>query len=174
MSALSQTNDTINWIHTSSIFDEPAEMLWDEPEQMPEHKLTTIVKQSYFENIFASLDKFKTSKYNFQCTLVEIDGLDQPVLMKEWIGNNHEHLQYWVIANEDTDTNGWGAIYADENQFLIIGNLNACPFVLTSDFHFQNTDGCTFEEMDFPSFSVDHVVHWMKTNAIEYIWNPCH
>lgn len=171
-----QQSTSIDWLETQSIFSDPTQMLFDDPPRSVEHELPTMIARNYFQNIYTSLDNFKLDNYKFYCTNVEIEDSDneQPALVKEWNGSNGERLQYWVAANDDTDDKGWGAIYDDGRNFVIVGNFNAHPFVLTSDFYFCNSDGSTYEGMDFPSFGIEHIAKWMKDKLVDYCFHQIH
>lgn len=174
MASIQQAH-SIDWLETKTIFEDPTQMLFVDAPQMVEHEISTMINQNYFQEIFKSLDNFSLNSYSYYFTNVEIPGdVEQPALVKDWRGKNGERMQYWVTADEDTDDHGWGVIYDGVSTFVVVGNYNDHPFVLTKDIYFYNTDGSTHEQMDFPSFGMEHIAHWTKSKLNDYIFNQIH
>jgi len=117
--------------------------------------------------IFQSIDEFKSDVYQYKLMVVPTDMCDESTLFKQWT-SGHNQLQCWI------SNNGWAIIYGTTNLFIIVGNNESHPFVITPTFSFNNSDGSTSEDIDLPSLNFDQVKYLLKTKTVEYIFNQRH
>lgn len=160
----------INWRNTHSIFNlgsQSNNITPRIPNQYTDEEINAEISRDYFDSIFQSIDNFAPSDYHYTFRLVPTNLGDESALVKKW-SNYGDQIQLWIIND------GWAIIYGTNNTFLIVGNNNSHPFIMTPNFSFDNTDGSTDENIDFPSLNLDQVKYLVKTKTIEYIFDQIH
>lgn len=174
----------IKWENTHEIFNlgsEPFNITPNIPNGYCDDEINNQVPTNYFDSIFQIIDAFKPLKYQYYLRVVPTDMGDQSAMLKQW-SNKNARLQFWITTSEPASylnfnpdpyimETGWAIIYGDANTFLIVGNVNSHPFVMTPTFTFDNSHGSTSENFDFPSLNLEQVKYLLKTKAPEYVFN---
>lgn len=171
----------IRWENTYQIIDNSRRATPRVSNNYTDNEINGQVSRDYFNPLFQSIDSFQSERYVFYCRTASTHNGEQCSLVKEWTSGN-SRLQFWITTGTpytigeffDVPDMGWYIVYGTAETFLIVGNSDSHPFVVTPMFSFGNTDGSTEETIDFPSLNLDQVKYLLKTKAIEYIFNQIH
>lgn len=166
------TETVVNWNETHRIFNlssgDSSKFLPKIPQGYCDREIEEKVTPNVYDEVFARIDKFTSKKYGYELKDIYGDpGEDMPAMVKSW-SNYNSGIELWITNR------GYAAIYGDKDKFLVVGNHQDHPFVETNSFSFDNSDGSTSEDIDFPSLNLDQVKLLMKTKAIEYVFQQIH
>ncbi|SNW62438.1 Hypothetical protein ORPV_534 [Orpheovirus IHUMI-LCC2] len=159
----------INWNYTNNIFGD-LDTIVNDLDSIPHYvdkDVHDVVNPSNFFDIIYEIDKFKGDKYTYKCCKIVVEGDEDYGMRREWIGKDGK-LQYWIYED------GYAVIWELGSKFLILGNGGCHPFIVTNTFQFYNTDGSTFEDIDFPSLTLDGIKELTKSKLFTYIFSQMH
>lgn len=123
-----------------------------------------------FGQVFLKMIKFTTIAHVKDFWTVEL--FHGPSFARSW-SNERERIEHWFIRT--SDEHGYGVIYSDNEDYLIVGNVGSHPFVLTKYFQFYNSDGSTNEDLSVdPDMSLSEVILRSIQNAMDYVNDPSH
>lgn len=171
-----QKKSLINWDTTYTIFNLGFQNIITPDIQncYVDNEIDGKVSVDSFISIYESIDTFQSRKYHYALRRVPTDIGDQSALVREWIGDDG-CLQLWISNSEpesSTDYNvdiSWAIIYGTSEIFLIVGNVNDHPFVMTPEFRFDNSNGSTHEDIDFSSLGIDDIKQLLRMKSLEYV-----
>ena len=175
----------IKWENAHTIFNVGSQMNTitpKVPKGYSDREIEGKVSRNYYDLIFQSIDGFKFDRYQYYLRVVPTNTGEQSALMRQW-SNKDTRLQFWITTSEPNLTNevnpyimnsGWAIIYGTPTTFLVVGNNGSHPFVMAPDFTFDNSDGSTDEDVDFPILNFDQVKYLLKSKVIEYVFNQIH
>jgi hypothetical protein len=157
----------INWEKTSKIFNDELNITPNIPNGYCDSEIDGKVSPDYFNSIFQAIDSFQPEVYTYKFKQISTRMGKQCALLKQWT-NRDGRIEYWVTDD------GYAIIFGTPNTFLIVGNFNDHPFVYTPDWTFDNSDGSTGDDVDYPSLNLDQVKHLLKIKAVEYTFDQIH
>ena len=178
-----QDPSLIRWENTYQILDNSERATPTVSSNYTDHEIDGQISSDYFGPIFRSIDSFQSELYVFYCKTASTTNGEQCALVKEWVATSTKsRLQLWITTGEPRAVSdltnipnmGWYIVFGTSETFLIVGNSNSHPFVITPTFTLYNTDGSTDENIDLPSLNLDQVKYLLKTKASEYIFDQIH
>lgn len=172
----------IKWNETHRIIYDSAKATPPIPNGYSDTEINGRVPQDYFNPIFQSIDSFQSKNYKYYLQTANTHNGEQPALVKEWSNDSNSRIQLWITNGEpymigqhqSISDEGWYIVYGTPDTFLIVGNYGSHPFVVAPAFSFDNSDGSTDEDFDFPSLNLEQVKYILKTKAPEYIFDQTH
>lgn len=164
----------INWKNAYKIIADPEKATPPIANGYCDTEINGKVPPNYFDPIFQSIDSFKYDRYNYYCTMADTHNDEQPALVRQWSNEDKStRIQLWITSHDDYD-DGWYIVYGSPETFLAVGGYNSHPFVVAPAFTFDNSDGSTDEDFDFPTLNLDQVKNILKTKSYEYVFDQHH
>ena len=102
----------------------------------------------------------------------EVDTFDGPenAFYKVW-NDGKQRIEFWKIISDDED--GWAVVWKGE-EYFVVGNYFWHPFILSSEFAFDNSDGSTEDDYDHTCITLDTVKRILIDKPFEYVNNQIH
>ncbi len=140
-----------------------------------------VPKNVGFGNVFSKMEEFAKTMTIQDLSSVKrgaetaitptTEGVETPSLMRFWEngrrdGKSGERLEYWW--SESKFFHGYAIIYADDEEYLIVGSGDSHAFVLTKQFQFYSSHGEANDMME-PQFDLDNLVMMAIINAKNHV-----
>jgi hypothetical protein len=120
-----------------------------------------------FSPAFTALATFRPNDYQYQLKRVPTDTGKECSMIRKWSCEN-SHLEFHVLDD------GYVIIFGTMDTFIIVGNNNSHPFVITPKFQFYNSDGSTWSDTDYPELNLTGIILLLSLKAQEYVFHQQH
>ena len=126
--------NTIYWDKTQNIFFDRASLTSTSSTFYPDDDNNEFVNIDYFFNIFSKIKDFTHIEEEKDNILIQTYDGPEKAMVKRWI-NENEKIEFMKTIPDDADNEtGWGALYCNLNEILVVGNYYNHPFIVTQDF----------------------------------------
>jgi hypothetical protein len=119
------------------------------------------------KQIFNSLDDFIPLKSDYFLKNVPTDLGEVPIMVKYW-KNEFTKLEFLITKGKGFI--GYSIIFSTQNDFIILGNSNLHPFIITHDISYWwvSTENHDLYEEDFAHLDFLHIKNLLKIKFKEY------
>ena len=118
--------------------------------------------------ILPQLEDFIDSKEISELDQIPTDNGSESALIRHY-RKNPNYLDFYILND------GFCCLAEFSNTFLIVGNFQSHPFVITPTFKFFNSDGSTSENCcNFTYLNLEEIINLVTTKALEYIFDQQH
>lgn len=130
-----------------------------------EYEIPEIVANTDLSNIFQKVANFNpTTDFKDDCQIETFNGTENAVV-KIWV-NKEEKIEFWKTVS-DCET-GWGVVYCNKGELIMVGNYFCSPFGMTQDFHFEHSDGWCTDDYNCNDITLKDAKTILTEKFVEY------